>query len=185
MECGLTCRSTGHATAWHPGREPLCAHLPPRGQGATPPRAGYLYVRPRLPRSALCLNTARPRGLASSAPPRPVPRRNAENSSLFAHAVPFVGDDFALLQSLPVSHRRQRFAGPFFSRFPWVSAFRAHGARSSQVWHRLSRRRARCHRMAGLTQRSTRTCYGKSARPCAAHVYHAPHGRSALPPHAG
>ena len=42
----LTCRSTGRATARHPGREALSAYHPPRGQGAMPPRAGYLYVRP-------------------------------------------------------------------------------------------------------------------------------------------
>jgi hypothetical protein len=41
----LTCRSTGRATARHPGREALSAYHPPRGQGAMPPRAGYLYVR--------------------------------------------------------------------------------------------------------------------------------------------
>ena len=44
----LTCRSTGRATAWHPGREALVAHVAPRGQGSIPPRAGYLYVRPHV-----------------------------------------------------------------------------------------------------------------------------------------
>jgi hypothetical protein len=44
----LTCRSTGRATAWHPGRAALSAYPPPRGQGVTPPRAGYLYVRPHV-----------------------------------------------------------------------------------------------------------------------------------------
>jgi hypothetical protein len=43
--CNLTCRSTGRATARHPGREAALVHHPPRGQGASPPRAGYLYVR--------------------------------------------------------------------------------------------------------------------------------------------
>jgi hypothetical protein len=44
----LTCRSTGRATARHPGREPLAVYPAPRGQGASPPRAGYLYVRPHV-----------------------------------------------------------------------------------------------------------------------------------------
>jgi hypothetical protein len=42
---GLTWRSTGPATAWHPGREAAKVHHLPRGQGAMPTRAGYLYVR--------------------------------------------------------------------------------------------------------------------------------------------
>lgn len=41
----LTCRSTGRATAWHPGRAALVVYVAPRGQGPMPPRAGYLYVR--------------------------------------------------------------------------------------------------------------------------------------------
>ena len=36
----LTYRSTGPATAWHPGRTAALVHHRPRGQGATPPRAG-------------------------------------------------------------------------------------------------------------------------------------------------
>jgi hypothetical protein len=44
----LTCRSTGRATARHPGREPLAVYPAPRGQGASPPRAGYLYVRQHM-----------------------------------------------------------------------------------------------------------------------------------------
>ena len=44
--CCLTSRSTGPATARHPGREAAKAHHLPRGQGASPPRAGYLCVRP-------------------------------------------------------------------------------------------------------------------------------------------
>jgi hypothetical protein len=46
--CCLTCRSTGRATAWHPGREALAVHAAPRGQGPMPPRAGYLYVRQHM-----------------------------------------------------------------------------------------------------------------------------------------
>jgi len=42
--CRLTHRSTGGATARHPGREASSAYHPPRGQGASPPRPGYLYV---------------------------------------------------------------------------------------------------------------------------------------------
>ena len=45
---GLTCRSTGRATAWHPGRAALAVHVAPRGQGPMPPRAGYLYVRQHM-----------------------------------------------------------------------------------------------------------------------------------------
>jgi len=45
QNCRLTGRSTGPATAWHPGHEALCSDLAPRGQGAMPPRAGYLCVR--------------------------------------------------------------------------------------------------------------------------------------------
>jgi hypothetical protein len=44
----LTCRSTGRATARRPGREAPAVDLAPRGQGASPPRAGYLYVRPHV-----------------------------------------------------------------------------------------------------------------------------------------
>jgi hypothetical protein len=44
----LTCRSTGRATARHPGREAPAVNLAPRGQGASPPRAGYLYVRQHM-----------------------------------------------------------------------------------------------------------------------------------------
>ena len=43
--CCLTSRSTGPATARHPGREAAKAHHLPRGQGASPPRSGYLCVR--------------------------------------------------------------------------------------------------------------------------------------------
>jgi len=42
----LTGRSTGPATARHPGRDAAKAHHLPRGQGTSPPRAVYLYVRP-------------------------------------------------------------------------------------------------------------------------------------------
>jgi hypothetical protein len=46
--CGLTWRSTGRATAWHPGRATLSVHVAPRGQGPMPSRAGYLYVRQHM-----------------------------------------------------------------------------------------------------------------------------------------
>jgi hypothetical protein len=37
---GLTGRSTGHATAWHPGRAAAFVYHRPHGQGAIPRRAG-------------------------------------------------------------------------------------------------------------------------------------------------
>jgi len=52
--CNLTCRSTGRATARHPGREAVLVHHPPHGRGASPPRAGYLYVRLHKPRDRAC-----------------------------------------------------------------------------------------------------------------------------------
>jgi hypothetical protein len=51
-QCRLTCRSTGRATAWHPGRDALVVHVAPHGQGATPSRAGYLDVRATLNKAA-------------------------------------------------------------------------------------------------------------------------------------
>jgi hypothetical protein len=58
--CGLTCRSTGRATAWHPGREAHVVHVALRGQGPMPPRAGYLYVRPHESRRPLPSHPVRP-----------------------------------------------------------------------------------------------------------------------------
>ncbi len=50
----LTGRSTGRATASRPGREAFLVYHPPRGQGALPSRAGYLYVRRHESHPATC-----------------------------------------------------------------------------------------------------------------------------------
>jgi len=49
--CGLTCRSTGGATAGQPGRATALVHHRPHGLATLPRRPGYLYVRRQVKRS--------------------------------------------------------------------------------------------------------------------------------------
>jgi hypothetical protein len=58
-ECGLTCRSTGGATAGQPGRATALVHHRPHGPAVLPRRPGYLYVRPQRARSDMPLITDR------------------------------------------------------------------------------------------------------------------------------
>jgi hypothetical protein len=50
--CGLTCRSTGGATAGQPGRATALVHHRPHGPAVLPRRPGYLYVRRRSTRAS-------------------------------------------------------------------------------------------------------------------------------------